>query len=177
MPIQPIRASYSHNLFTLNISHLSRQTRLTMILKTHIVNTRDIPETYGILKVFLPTVLKSQCFNELGFSFRREVRSTEIGHLFEHILLEYLCIQKIARGGQNACYSGVTEWNWKKDQWGTFHIQVNAGLSDLTFFDEALTKSIQLLGMVLKPIENQQRYQQFFSAPVSMVSVPLRIPY
>jgi len=85
------------------------------------------------------------------------VRRTEIGHLFEHILLEYLCQEKLLKGFDKAIFSGNTQWNWKREPRGMFHIYINMPYSDTDIFPEALKKSISLAKMILRN-EQQQIY-------------------
>ncbi|KKR25220.1 MAG: hypothetical protein UT56_C0002G0034 [Candidatus Levybacteria bacterium GW2011_GWB1_39_7] len=56
-----------------------------------IIETDQLPKTFEILNKMLPSIFKSKCYNDKNLPFFIEVRSTEIGHLFEHIMLEYIC--------------------------------------------------------------------------------------
>ena len=94
-------------------------------------------------------MLLTQCFNDDGLPFRMEVKHTEIGHLFEHILLEYLCQGKIAKGAQRASYSGNTKWNWIKEPRGTFHIRLSCGMKDADILPAAMDKTISLMKVIL----------------------------
>src|SRR3989344_4488342 len=87
--------------FDLAIRHRRVQTMITMELSIPSVTTKDFPQTFAILQKRLPSVLQSQCFNEENIPFLLEVKTTEIGHLFEHILLEYLCELKLRQGYSN----------------------------------------------------------------------------
>ncbi len=115
-----------------------------------IVNTRSIPETYDILNTSLPQIFRSKCFNDDKLPFSKEVQSTEIGHLFEHILLEYLCDYKFTKGYNDAVFTGETSWNWKKDPYGTFHIRVNSAHDDIDIFQKALKKTIILVSLIMR---------------------------
>ncbi len=135
--------------YNLAIKHLSDQTSIIMTLNTSFFHTIHLPFTHQILRYNLPTVLKTECFNDSGLPFNEEVKNTEIGHLFEHILLEYLCELKIQNGYKKAIFKGVTNWNWKKDAKGTFHIFIDITPKDIMFLDIALEKSIKLLNKIL----------------------------
>lgn len=135
--------------FFLNVHQLHRQTDMLMDLKIPEVNTIDVPATFGILNEALPNVLRSKCFNEENLSFKEEVKRTEIGHLFEHILLEYLCEQKMSFGRKSAVFRGVTNWNWIEEKRGTFHISVSCGKKEARIFWEALEKATRLLISIL----------------------------
>lgn len=127
-----------------------------MFLDHEEVTTTRMPYVSGVLKKELPTILRSKCFNEENIPFYKEVLSTELGHLFEHILLEYLCIAKIGIGCTEAVFSGVTKWDWNKDPYGTFHIELDIAKEDYLFLTPALQKSVRLFEKIIlypqKPI-------------------------
>lgn len=126
-----------------------------------IVNTRHLPATASILKTNLPSVLESKCFNEEKLPFAIEVTATEIGHLFEHILLTYLCKKKVGQGARRATFRGVTDWNWKKDPWGTFHITIGAGAKEEDILMSAMTPTISLVTKVLEQQYSEQERPSF----------------
>ncbi len=142
------------SLFSLNISQKQTATTITMQLLYDTVNTADLPETVSLLQYHLPSVLATQCFNDDGYPFHIEVANTEIGHLFEHILLEYLCLHKMAKGAQKATYSGKTHWNWIRDPKGTFYIHLSCGTKDADIFTQALDATITLMKVVLTYKQN-----------------------
>jgi len=140
----------NEDYFKLFIKRSKTRTLIHMQVLTGVVNTRDIPSTYNILARFLPGILKSKCFNDEKIPFFEEVRETEIGHLFEHILLEYLCQLKITEGADDVVYSGITDWNWYKDPRGLFHITIDSGQDDADIFPIALEKSMTLLNYIME---------------------------
>lgn len=167
--IAPRAISYEDHVFSLDISRGRTKTTICMSLYTPVVNTRHIPTVYAVLKKLLPTVLSSKCFNEDNLPFAMEVRQTEIGHLFEHILLEYLCEAKLALGCDTAIYSGSTSWNWHKNPKGTFHITITSGAKDSQFFEEALIKTIQLTKFLLQGTRIQKGIiPPFHTLPVAL---------
>jgi len=115
-----------------------------------LVNTRELPNTYKLLGTILPTVFKSKCFNDQNNPFSIEVRKTEMAHLFEHVMLEYLCQFKLAQGENKVSVSGVTVWDWRKDPVGTFHITLNVGRESINAFHPAFLKSAELLEMLIE---------------------------
>jgi hypothetical protein len=135
--------------YNLAIRHMSTYTSIQMSLLTPYYHTTYLPNTYKTLKTLLPSVLKTECFNDSGLPFDTEVKNTEIGHLFEHILLEYLCQLKIKGGHKRASFRGVTNWNWKRDARGTFHISIDISPKDVIYLDIAMEKSIVLLNKIL----------------------------
>lgn len=135
--------------YQLAIKNSYKGTFIKMSLFTDFYHTNSLPHTTEVLEEILPPVLKTQCFNELNLPFYSEVKNTEIGHLFEHILLEYLCQEKIADGYKKASFRGVTKWNWRNEKKGTFNIVIDAKPADIIYFQYALTKSIELLNKIL----------------------------
>ncbi len=122
---------------------------LTMSMSVKVLHTSYLPHTSGILQKLLPSIFSSVCFNDNNNSFIEEVKNTEIGHLFEHILLEYLCIEKLNKGYSDASFKGVTNWNWKEEPLGTFHIIVDIAWEERNFIEPALEKSIKLINFIL----------------------------
>ncbi len=152
MPSKPTflyQSYHASNRYMLAVKYDSCETKILMRVLQGTVNTRDLPGTIDLLKKILPSVLQTICYNESNNPFHLEVQRTEIGHLFEHILIENLSLLKIAQGYDSVEYSGVTKWNWKLDPMGTFHITVSAGVEDATNFAIAMTKTIELINTVL----------------------------
>lgn len=137
-----------------------------MVMLSSHLNTRTIPATYQILEEHLPCILQSQCFNDDHLPFCEEVKTTEIGHLFEHILLEYLCKEKLCHGYTEADFCGQTSWNWKKETRGTFHITIEKHTEDAAFFESALRKSIELMDKILGSLP-QEQIPELATSPVS----------
>jgi hypothetical protein len=152
VPAQKIANSsfISEHYYSLEIDHKKQSTELTMILTVPTVSTRYIPRTFSILQQLLPTIFDSMCFNDDKLPFISEVKATEVGHLFEHILLEYLCEEKTARGYSDVEYSGETQWNWHEDPRGTFHITISSNENDLDIFKPALARTIALVNTILQ---------------------------
>lgn len=160
------------DFFSLAVNYYRGKTFITMGLFTKIVSTSELPTTLAILQEFLPSILKSACFNEAKLPFYKEVRKTEIGHLFEHILLEYLCKIKTKKGFKNVEFSGVTNWNWEKHPRGTFHIQINAASEIRNIFPQALLESSNLLRLIMETSQayrhiNYQLFHQYTYIPQS----------
>ncbi|MDP3987685.1 MAG: hypothetical protein Q8P80_00915 [Candidatus Levybacteria bacterium] len=160
------------DFFSLTINKKRLKTLITMRLHTNTINTSEIPYTTSILEKFLPNVLKSVCYNDEKLPFHEEVKRTEIGHLFEHILLEYLCRFKASKGFKNVEFSGVTNWNWEKHPRGTFHIRINAASEIKNIFPQALLESSNLLRIIMETSRahkhiNYQLFNQYTFVPQS----------
>jgi len=113
------------------------------------LTTKEFTHTSTVLKDTLPSIFASKCFNDLGFTFEKEVQATEIGHLFEHIILEYLCLSKIDSGYKEALYIGKTRWNWIKEPTGLFHITLNVPQEEKKLLYVSLSKGIVLLRKIM----------------------------
>ncbi len=135
--------------FSLNLNQQIDQVVIKMEVLTSVMNTAELPETYHILRQLLPRVLKTRCFNPGNLSFSKEVKQTEIGHLFEHILLEYLCQAKLASGLDEVTVRGDTSWDWINTSRGTFKITINSALEDSQILAESLTKTIKLANLIM----------------------------
>lgn len=123
-----------------------------MQLNVSFVNTSDIPQTLEFLTNNCPSVLRTQCFNDKNLPFSLEVKETEIGHLFEHILIDKLCTLKIKNGAKSAILNGNTSWNWQKNPYGSFQILIDLGQNDLELLIEGLKTSINITRKLMTPL-------------------------
>jgi len=135
--------------YKLEIKNSQKGTYIKMIMLTDFFHTNSLPSTHEVLEENLPGVLLTKCFNDSGLPFDSEVKNTEIGHLFEHIILEFLCQKKIQSGSKKASFRGVTNWNWREDQRGTYHIEIDVKPADIIYFQYALEESVKLLNKIL----------------------------
>lgn len=68
----------------------------------------------------LPALADHICHNRKGLPFREEMQDTELGHVFEHVILAIL--------GQRGIYTkGQTTWNWDRDPIGMYRVTINTG--------------------------------------------------
>src|SRR5207253_146874 len=81
--------------------------------------TDMVPHLPRSLFRLFPHLAHHKCHNDGGYSFRRESRSTEIPHLLEHLIIE---LQTQAQ--RHEILKGETQWNWRVDPRGTFHVHV-----------------------------------------------------
>ena len=135
--------------FDLSLQESTSTIAITLHIQGDKMTTAHMPYLQRVLKGELPTILRAKCFNEKDIPFHKEVLCTELGHLFEHILLEYLCIAKIRIGCQEAIFSGITKWDWNKDPYGTFHIDLDIEKDDVIFLTLALQKTTHLFQKIL----------------------------
>jgi len=85
-----------------------------------IYTTKHAPHIPRLLFKLFPHLARHHCDNDNGFSFRRECESTEIPHLLEHLIIE---LQGQVRGA--GTLKGETQWNWRVDPKGRFHVYVD----------------------------------------------------
>lgn len=84
--------------------------------------TENRPHIPRLLFKLLPRMAAQRCVNDDGIPFHREARSTEIPHLFEHLIIE---IQNQVRRGVGDPFTGETRWNWTLDPRGRFYVTVD----------------------------------------------------
>lgn len=82
--------------------------------------TSQVPHLPRMLFRLFPHLANHTCENDHGYNFRRECRSTEIPHLFEHLIIE---LQAKAQPAE--VLRGETQWNWRIDPRGRFHVFVD----------------------------------------------------
>lgn len=82
--------------------------------------TKHAPHIPKLLFKLFPHLARHRCDNDNGFSFRRECQSTEIPHLMEHLIIE---LQGQAQ--RSGVLKGETQWNWRVDPKGRFHVYVD----------------------------------------------------
>lgn len=138
----------THENFLLSVQQSKEQTRLTLKLLIPEVGTASFPKTHQILHNLLPGIFKHKCYNYLQRPFSEEVKNTPLGHLFEHITLEYLR-QLAPTVGIFKSFKGKTSWNWYVDEKGTFQIIINCGYDEKSILSRSLTQAISLFNVLL----------------------------
>lgn len=136
--------------------------KLAVYFDTESPTTESFPDTSTLLTQFVPAYRTARCRNDRNLPFYREVEQTELGHLLEHILLEYLCLNKRQAGQSQALFTGKTTWNWQRDPRGTFFIDIAIRPEDHVYLSEALTQSLELIGKIL---ENTKTGSPFTELP------------
>jgi cyanophycin synthase-like protein len=81
--------------------------------------TDNAPHLPRSLFRLFPHLAHHKCHNGNGYSFKREAQATEVPHLFEHLIIE---LQSQAQ--HHEVLKGETQWNWRVDPRGTFHVHV-----------------------------------------------------
>ncbi len=83
-------------------------------------STENAPHIRRSLFKLFPRLAKHRCDNENGYTFSKECRSTEIPHLLEHLIIELQSQVQTTR-----ILRGETQWNWRIDPRGRFHVYVD----------------------------------------------------
>ncbi len=140
----------SHTLFDYIISQRPDHAEITIQFFTSFYTTRPVPQTLPLLELMLPRIFAHKCFNNFNRSFKKEAAETELGHLFEHILLEFLCQYKFSEEKKRTIrLKGLTEWNWVHDPKGIFYISLNSTITDAYLLQKALTKTSEIMETIL----------------------------
>lgn len=140
--------SYERKFFSLKIFPEETLLKIAMQVHSPLINTKNLPATYNFLKENFPSVLHTQCFNEKNLPFCHEVKETEIGHLFEHILIEQLKNIKVEMGHKKVIINGRTDWNWNKNPFGLFEIYIDLKKHEDYLMDAALKETILLMELL-----------------------------
>lgn len=136
-------------LFDFVLTQRPDHTEITIQFFTTYYTTHEIPGTIAVLETLLPRIFRHKCFNSGKLAFKKEAANTELGHLFEHILLEFLCINKFKEGQIDFNLKGLTEWNWLQDPRGIFYISLNTRREDIFVLQQALLQTQNLMEIIL----------------------------
>ncbi len=139
---------YKSPSFSLQIKQGNTDTFLKLVMHTTIVSTNHIPQTHSFLKLHSPSVLTTECFNPNNYPFCVEVKNTEMGHLFEHMLLDEMRRLQEANGLHNV-FNGETSWDYSKLGYGVFSIWIDSGYSKEPIMHTALHNTIFLFEKLL----------------------------
>lgn len=139
---------YKSPYFSILVRQNKFSTFLKLIMHTRIVTTAHIPFITTFLKQYNPTVLVTECFNPQNLPFYKEVKSTELGHLFEHMLIDEMRRLQENNGFKHV-YNGETSWDWEKSGYGVFSIWIDSGYSEEPLMHTALNETIMLFRKLL----------------------------
>jgi len=164
--------------YSLELTQKPKTTSIFMSLFTSETYTSSLPTCFPYLQQILPSIFKSSCFNSGYLPFSIEAKETEIGHLFEHIVLEYLCLEKLKLGFKSADYQALTTWNWYQNPIGTFKIDFQLNSNQIFLFLSSVSQSVKLLDKILEtsnisPLNHKQRQPLFKAASAySFLTIP-----
>lgn len=149
-------------------------------MKSDHVSTKNMPEITSFLHRHAPEVLCTECFNDHNVPFSEEVKNTELGHLFEHLVLADLCAA-VSKARGEYTVSAVTDWDWDQNPRGSFSLTFDIDVSDsslLQWFQQAVQRCAQLLDQLLQssrpscPLEPALALSQMPTPPCGGVAVP-----
>lgn len=102
-----------------SVTFFPRHTRITVRFRHHLYSSH-LPGLASHLLAMLPSLREHFCINRRGLTFEEELKETEMGHVFEHVVLAVLALRGVATRGQ-------TTWNWQRDPIGMFQVTVGTG--------------------------------------------------
>lgn len=107
-------------------------------------STKQAPHIPKLLFKLFPHLAAHRCDNDNGFTFRQECECTEIPHLLEHLIIE---LQGQVQGSGRL--RGETQWNWRVDPKGRFHVYVD-------YSNELLALgAIRVAERIIKALDNR----------------------
>lgn len=101
------------------LTFFPRHTRFTVRFHNHLYSSQIARLAEHLLDV-LPNLANHRCLNRNGLPFTEELNDSELGHVFEHVVLELLSNREVYARGQ-------TTWNWERDPIGTYQVTINSG--------------------------------------------------
>ncbi len=113
-------------------------------------STSKFPQLMEDLRILLPEIMVAQCDNPNNTPFCEEMKETQTAHLFEHMILEYLCKLRLRSGSSEASYEGRTFWDTTKAPGENSMIAISRQGESQLVFEEAVTLSMQLLTQLIK---------------------------
>ena len=140
------------------IVHYVKPTKKFWVLQFTIMpslsSTSQFPQLVEDLRVLLPEIMVAQCDNPNNIPFCEEMKETQTAHLFEHVILEYLCKLRLRSGFGEASYEGRTFWDTTKAPGENSMIAISRQGESQSVFEEAVTLSIILLKQLIKSTES-----------------------
>lgn len=124
-----------------SVTHHSKHSDIVLQADPRYATTAAFPKMVDFLKSELGTILDCKCENPSDLPFDQEVRNTELGHLYEHVILEYLCDEKIKNGAGSASFKGDTFWEVKEEQPYKFLIRIQLDITESSLLSKALDKA------------------------------------
>ncbi|OGM14978.1 hypothetical protein A3A76_05505 [Candidatus Woesebacteria bacterium RIFCSPLOWO2_01_FULL_39_23] len=135
---------YCSRNFSVKIDQQKDKVFLLQQITNPAIHTDILSGTIPVLLKKIPTIFGNFCCNNAQLSFKNEVKNTEVGHLFEHLILENLKLETLKKEN-NADYIGETTWNWNLEKIGTYNITIFSPTKNKDIFYKACMKSIAIL--------------------------------
>jgi len=138
---------YYSDYFSTHYDLKEKGVLLTMQVLNSIVNTTKLPATHHVLDSVIPSIFNNECFNQKKLTFFEEAKNTEVAHLLEHLILENLKLIKL-KNSKTADFRGLTSWNWEKNPYGTFKINISSRCNFHKYFFRAFKNSVLILNYI-----------------------------
>lgn len=113
-------------------------------------STSQFPALQSDMRTLLPEILVAECDNPNKLPFYEEMQSTQTAHLYEHMVLEYLCKLKLKKGAREASYEGRTFWDATQPTGEESTIAVSRQGESKSQFLQAVRLSSQLLTTLIR---------------------------
>ncbi len=128
-----------------NILFFPRHTKVTVKFRNRLYSSQI--EGFGQALInMLPSLSDHICHNRSGLPFAEEVRDTELGHVFEHVVLAVPRQRGIHTRGQ-------TTWNWHRDPIGMYRITIHTGKRLLVKESVLIAQAILTNALIGPPIK------------------------
>jgi hypothetical protein len=112
-------------------------------------STTQLPTLQSDIRTLLPEILVAACDNPDNKPFFKEMLDTQTAHLFEHMVLEYLCKLRLNEGASEASYEGRTFWDARRPTGEESTIAVSRQGESKSQFMRAVRLSSKLLNTLL----------------------------
>jgi len=140
-----MHSTYNHPEYELEINPQLKTTLFCLTVRPELLYASAFPTLVETLTKKVLNIFSCECFNPHGNAFKKEVVNTETGHLFEHILLEFLCDEKLKYGYRQVEYNGMTQWNWKEEKPGVYNICIDVSSNEYEILTQALSKTLDVI--------------------------------
>lgn len=129
-----------------------RATFSVRVLKPELEHTSRYPGVAEYVLAALPKLASHKCQSGKPRSMATELADTELVHLLEHVVLEHLALQGIAR---TSC-RGETAWNHVVDGPGVYRLRISAPVDDIAI-QQALESAVNLVGRYLSSLRFEHK--------------------
>ena len=129
----------------------SRNARLVVVVDPDRFHTYWLPGLPERVIEAMPSIIADGlvCHNPRHEPFSEEIKHTETGHLFEHVVLGYMLENDIYKGRSDVHLKATTSWNWDREPRGVFHLRFWGRDFRRVAFVSAVEQALALLNPLL----------------------------
>lgn len=149
-----------------NVTYFPRHTKITLRFR-HQLYSAQVPGLAASLLEMLPCLREHICHNRHGREFVDELADTELGHVFEHVMLAVLHKRGI-------CTRGQTTWDWQRDPIGLFHVTIATG-KKLIIKESLLIAQTIMTNALVQPILAVTLPTGLLEQPVASKPLPVSL--